>query len=93
MEPGDSLSIVSVRGTEFISSDVYRLPENGLLVCEGRTGLARRLVLAGTSFDEVVIDDVVVENCWLDIAVSPDGIVCYSNVAEIRRLVPIESGD
>jgi hypothetical protein len=34
---------------------------------------------------------VVVRDCVRDIAVSPDGIVYYSNEEEIRRLVPVES--
>ena len=53
----------------------------------------RRLVLTGSNFDQVADgdvegDDVVVEDCEMDIAVSPDGIVYYSNAEEIRRLVP-----
>lgn len=93
MEPSDFDSTVAIAGMEFISGDVYPLLEDSLLVCESRTQLMRRLVLAGSEFDEVAADEVIAEDCWLDIAVSPDGIVYYSNLAEIRRLVPIESGD
>ncbi len=50
----------------------------------------RRLVLAGPDFDQVTADDAIVDDCALDIAVSPDGIVYYSNGEEIRRLVPVE---
>lgn len=89
MEPGDSLSIVSVRGMEFISGDVYPLLEDGLLVCEGGTGLMRLLCLGGSNSDEVVSGDIVVDDCGRDIAVSPEGLVYYSNETEIHRLVPM----
>lgn len=91
MEPGDFLSIVGVRGMAFISGDAYPLLDEGLLVCEGATELMRLLVLGGANSDEVISDDVVMDDCARDIAVSPDGIVYYSNEREIRRLMPLES--
>jgi hypothetical protein len=89
MEPGDFLSIVSVRGVEPISGDVYPLLGDGLLACEGETGLMRLLVLSGPDSDQVISDDVVVDDCGRDIVIGPDGLVYYSNDAEIRRLVPL----
>jgi glucose/arabinose dehydrogenase len=91
MEPGDFLSVVSVRGLEFISGDTYPLLGDGLLVCEGGTGLMRLLTFGGPNSDEVASDDVVVDNCGRDIAISPDGLIYYSNETEIRRLVPVSS--
>jgi glucose/arabinose dehydrogenase len=88
MQPGDFLSFVVVSGLEFASGDVYPLLGDSLLVCESETSLIRRLVLSEANFDQVTADDVIVEDCALDIAVSPDGIVYYSNETEIRRLVP-----
>jgi glucose/arabinose dehydrogenase len=88
MQPGDFLSFVVVSGLEFASGDVYPLLGDSLLVCESETRLMRRLVLSEANFDQVTADDVIVEDCALDIAVSPDGIVYYSNETEIRRLVP-----
>jgi len=92
MQPGDFLSFVVVSGLEFASADVYPLLGDSLLVCEFETNLLRRLVLSGPELDQVTSDDVVVEDCQLDIAVSPDGIVYYSNAEEIRRLVPQAAG-
>lgn len=88
MQPGDFLSFVVVSGLEFASAEVYPLLGDSLLVCESETRLLRRLVLSGPELDQVTDDAVIVEDCRFDIAVSPDGIIYYSNEEEIRRLVP-----
>jgi glucose/arabinose dehydrogenase len=90
MQPEDYLSPVVVNGKEFVSGDVYPLLSDSLLVCQTDDTLMRRLTLSGADLDEVVADDVVVRDCQWDIAVSPDGIIYYSNETEIRRLVPVE---
>ncbi len=87
MEPGDFLSMVGVKGMEFVSGDVYPALGDGLLVCD-ETGLMRLLVFGGPNSDEVVSDDIVVDDCSRAIATSPDGLIYYSNDTEIRRLVP-----
>jgi glucose/arabinose dehydrogenase len=94
--PGEFLSTVSVSGMEFVSGDDYPLLGDSLLVCESDTELMRRLILSGANLDQVtevaadeeVDDNVVVEDCQMDITVSPEGIVYYSNETEIRQLVP-----
>lgn len=91
MQPGDFLSFVVVSGLEFASADVYPLLGDSLLVCESETKLLRRLTLSGQDLDQVTADDVIAEDCQFDIAVSPDGIIYYSNEEEIRRLVPESS--
>ena len=48
----------------------------------------RRLTLAPPEFDQVTADDVVVKDCKLSLAVSPDGTVYYSNDKEIRKMLP-----
>jgi glucose/arabinose dehydrogenase len=90
MQPGDFLSMVVVSGLEFVSGDTYPLLGDSLLVCESEseTKLMERLTLSGSEMDQVTAEDVVVEDCQSDIAVSPDGIIYYSNEEEIRRLVP-----
>jgi glucose/arabinose dehydrogenase len=88
-KPGDFLSVVGVTALQFASGDVYPLMGDSLLVCESETNYMRRLLLSGTDLDQVTDDDVVVKDCDMDIAISPDGIVYYSNEGEIRRLVPI----
>jgi glucose/arabinose dehydrogenase len=90
LTPEHYLSTVVAAGKEFVSGDVYPLLGDSLLVCESDTDLMRRLVLSGANLDQVESDDVVVKDCGRDIALSPDGIVYYSNEEEIRRLVPVE---
>ncbi len=87
-EPGEFLSFVTVSGMAFASGDVYPTMGDSLLVCEGVPKLMRRLTLSGPNLDRVTDDDVVVKDCELDIAVSPDGLVYYSTDTEIRRLIP-----
>jgi len=93
MKPEDFISIVVVSGLEFVSGDVYPLLGDSLLVCDSNTQLMRRLVLTGANFDQVTEDDVIVKDCDMDIATSPDGIAYYSNGKEIRRLVPQDTGE
>ena len=88
MKPGDFLSFVEVSSLAFASGSKYPLLGDSLLVCEKGTKLLRRLTLSGASQDQVTADDVVVKDCQLDIATSPDGTIYYSNEKEIRRLVP-----
>ena len=93
MQPGDFLSMVVVSGLDFASADVYPLLGDSLLICESETKqLLRRLVLSGPDLDQVTADDVVAEDCELDVAVSPDGIIYYSNADEIRRLASKSTG-
>ena len=92
MQPGDFLSMPVVSGLEFVSGDAYPLLGDSLLVCESETKLMRRLTLSGPDLGQVMADDVIAEDCQLDIAVSPDGIIYYSNEGEIRRLVPESAG-
>ncbi len=91
LQPTDFLSFVVVSGLEFVSGDIYPLLGDSLLACEAETQLMRRLVLTGANSDEVTGDDLIIKDCDADIATSPDGIVYYSNEAEIRRLVPQDS--
>jgi hypothetical protein len=45
-------------------------------------------VLAPADFERVTANDVIARDCWLDVTVGPDGIIYYSNLTEIRRLLP-----
>jgi glucose/arabinose dehydrogenase len=73
-------------GLAFVSSSVYPALGDSLLVCEAATKYMRRLVLSANQ-SKVTSDDIVVGDCTLDIAASPDGTIYYSNESEIRRLV------
>ncbi len=86
--PDSFESAVAVAGMEFISGQVYPTLGESLLICESVTQFMRRLTPAGPDFSQIVADDVVTRDCRLDIAVNPDGIVYYSTLTEIRRLLP-----
>jgi glucose/arabinose dehydrogenase len=86
-KPLDHLSVVNPTGVEFVTADAYPKLGDGLLVCERTSKLMRRLEFEGADQDSVKADDVVVDDCALDIAAGPDGTIYYSNDTEIRRLV------
>ena len=84
-------SNVGATGLQFVSgvaAERYPALAGSLLACEFNTGFMRSLVLGGESQREVLSDDVVAEGCRIDIDISPDGIIYYSNQTEIRRLLP-----
>lgn len=92
-QPGDFLSFVETAGLAFVSAAQYPTLGDSLLACqrssaEPQEPRLRRVVLAGPNFDQVTTDDVIVTDCKLAVAVSPDGIIYYSNDKELRRLIP-----
>jgi aldose sugar dehydrogenase len=78
--PEDFLSNVIVSGVAFASGAVYPTLGDSLMVCESGTGLLRRLVLTGPDLQQVSASDIAAKDCKLDVAVSPDGIIYYSNI-------------
>jgi glucose/arabinose dehydrogenase len=86
--PTDFQSAVGVTGMEFVSSEIYPTLGDGLLVCQQSPQELRRLVLPAPNYDQITANDVVARDCWLDVTISPDGFIYYSNLTEIRRLVP-----
>jgi aldose sugar dehydrogenase len=81
-------STVGITGMDFISGSDYPVLGDSLVFCEVGTQHLRRLVLAPPNFEEVTADDVIARDCWLDVTVGPDGFIYYSNLTEIRRLIP-----
>ncbi|MEE8370021.1 MAG: PQQ-dependent sugar dehydrogenase [Dehalococcoidia bacterium] len=86
--PSTLFSTVAPTGIEFISWDTYKPLEDSLLVCEFNTGRMRHFLLQGPDQDIVLDGSILVDDCRLDIAVSPGGVAYYSNESEIRRLTP-----
>jgi len=86
--PSDFDSTVGGSGMEFISGTRYAVLGDSLVVCEARTQLLRRLVLAPPNLDKITANDVIARDCWLDVTVGPDGLIYYANLTEIRRLLP-----
>ena len=87
--PEDFLSVVAVSGLGFATAKVYPTMGDSMIVCEFATSLLRRLTLTPPQFEQVTANDIVVKDCTLGIAISPDGFVYYGTDTEIRKLVPI----
>jgi glucose/arabinose dehydrogenase len=87
--PAAFYSTVAPTGIEFISWHTYKPISDSLLVCEFNTGRMRHYLLEGPSQDTLADGSVIADHCRLDIALNPDGIAYYSDVSEIRRLVPV----
>jgi glucose/arabinose dehydrogenase len=86
--PEDFLSNTYVSGVAFVDGAKYPTIGAALLVCESEmdTHDLRRLTLSDTG-TQVLADDIVIDDCNMDVKVSPDGTIFYSNEKEIRRLV------
>jgi glucose/arabinose dehydrogenase len=95
-QPNEFLSFVEISSFAFVTAAKYPTLGDAMLVCqlgsETSAGPAqprmRRITLAPPAFDQVTADDVVVKDCKLSLAVSPDGTIYYSNDKEIRKLIP-----
>ncbi len=85
--PDEEFSNIGPTAVEFLT-DSGEL----LLACEVGSGFMRLFLLGGPDYDVVKDDNVIVEDCQLDIARAPDGTIYYSNLTEIRRLVPLGNG-
>jgi len=86
--PGDFDSTAGATGMEFVSGEVYPTLGDGLIFCASATQELRRLVVPPPNFNQITANDIVARDCWLDVTVSPEGFIYYSNLTEIRRLVP-----
>ena len=94
LEPNAFVSFVEVSGLSFLSSSPYALLGDSLIVCESQKGAAadgshsdgvlRALTISG---DQVTASEVIVNSCFGEARVAPDGTVYYATRTELRRLV------
>jgi glucose/arabinose dehydrogenase len=95
LAPENFLSWVEVSGLAYLAGSPYTQLTDSLMVCESHksgddpsAGVLRRLVIEnGAVTASEVIDDV----CGGHVAIGPDGLIYYTTVNEIRRLV--DSGE
>ena len=87
MKPADLDSVVGVTGIAFISGSVYPTLGDSLIVCESRSQLMRRLALETPALDRVTAEDTIERDCG-EVATNEDGLIYFSTVYDIRRLVP-----
>jgi glucose/arabinose dehydrogenase len=80
-QPGQFQSVIGVSGLAFVSGARYPVIGDSLLICGALEGMMRLLSLApgGTPSTGAGGTDIVVRDCNRDVAVSPDGIIYYSN--------------
>jgi glucose/arabinose dehydrogenase len=88
MRPEVFQSNVAPTGVHFVSADVYPSLGDALLSCEFNTGFMRRFLIAGPKLDHVADGSIAIQGCSLAMTTDPDGIVYYSGLREIRRLLP-----
>ncbi|MCH7485060.1 MAG: PQQ-dependent sugar dehydrogenase [Chloroflexi bacterium] len=94
LEPNAFVSFVEVSGLAFLSNSPYALLSDSLIVCEGQKGAAadgtqsdgvlRALTISG---DQVTASEVIVNSCFGETRVAPDGTIYYATRTELRRLV------
>lgn len=87
MTPSDVGSTVAPTGLTFVTQRRYAdLAPGSLLACEFNTAILRQLSFAADG--TVTQDRVLRDDCRIDVAESPDGLIYYANMGEIRRLLP-----
>lgn len=86
--PEDFDSTVAVWGMEFISGDKYPTLTDSLLLCESIPHFIVKVSIPAPAGGNITASEAIVEDCWGDITTSPDGTIYYSNLNEIRRLIP-----
>lgn len=94
LEPNAFVSFVEVSGLSFLSNSPYALLGDSLIVCESQKGAAadgsstdgvlRALTIAG---DQISASVVIVDSCFGEARVAPDGTVYYATRTELRKLI------
>ena len=90
MNPETFTSNVAPTGVHSVHREVYPSLGNALLACEFNTGHMRQLALSSLLAETIIDDSIVVKDCSLDVVADPKGVIYYSNLEEIRRLVPLK---
>jgi len=93
-EPNAFISFVEVSGLSFLSNSPYALLGTSLIACESQKGatadgsqtggVLRALTISG---DQVTASEIIVNSCFGEARVSPDGTIYYTTRTELRRLV------
>lgn len=94
LDPSAFVSFVEVSGLSFLSGGPYALLSDSLIVCESQksaaadgslsNGVLRALTVAG---DQVTASEAIVNSCFGEARVAPDGTVYYTTRTALLRLV------
>ncbi len=94
LEPEAFVSFVEVSGLSFLSNSPYELLGDSLIVCESQKSaaadqsLSEGVLRALTITDgQVTASEVIVNSCFGETRVAPDGTIYYATRTELRRLV------
>jgi glucose/arabinose dehydrogenase len=77
-----------IAGLTFYTGDLFPQYRNDLLFCIFVNGRLRRLRLEGTSYERVEAEELLSEQCNLDVVTGPEGAIYFSSFDKVQRLVP-----
>jgi glucose/arabinose dehydrogenase len=77
-----------VAGLTFYTGDVFPQYKDDLLFCTFGTSRLIRLRLAGPDHDRVEQEELLSNQCNLDVLTGPDGAIYFSGISNVQRLVP-----
>ena len=77
-----------ISGLAFYTGDLFPDYKHDLLFCSFTRGHLLRLRLAGADDDEVVKEELLSNECNLDVVTGPDGAIYFSSITKVQRLLP-----
>ncbi len=77
-----------ISGLTFYTGDLFHEYKNDLLFCIWNGGRLTRLHLGGPAYDQVLQEEVLSDQCFLDVTTGPDGAIYIGAVNKVLRLVP-----
>lgn len=72
-------------GATFYTGQAMPEYQNDLFFCAFNTGDLTRMRLNGPNFDQIVEQEVLAKNCYLDVANGPDGALYFAGLTGIHR--------
>ena len=77
-----------ISGLAFYTGRLFPDYRDDLLFCGFTRGHLVRVRLAGADDDEVVKEELLSNECNLDVATGPEGAVYFTSITKVQRLVP-----
>jgi glucose/arabinose dehydrogenase len=77
-----------IAGLSFYTGQLFPQYKNDLLFCTFATSRLIRLRLASPNYDRIEQEELLSNECSLDVVTGPDGAIYFSTFNKIQRLVP-----
>jgi aldose sugar dehydrogenase len=77
-----------ISGLAFYTGRLFPDYRDDLLFCSFTRGHLVRLRLAGADDDDVVKEELLSNECNLDVATGPEGAIYFTSITKVQRLVP-----